>query len=271
MNATPFSTSLVIATYNWPQALELCLLSVLKQKQLPGEIVIADDGSRQDTRALVDQFRPRFSIPVQHIWHPDEGFKLAQIRNKANAAAKGDYLVQVDGDLILHPHFVKDHVDAAKQGHFIGGSRVILSKELSEKNFSEKNIDVTLFQKGVSNHFNGIHSSLFGNILSSLISTQNAFNIRGCNMSYWRKDFLAVNGYNELYNGWGREDTDLVFRFYHSGLKRTYFKLRGVAYHLWHKEADRSGLIQNDTILEQTIQTRATRCELGSDQYVMGR
>jgi len=90
-------------------------------------------------------------------------------------------------------------------------------------------------------------------------------------MSYWKKDFLAVNGYNELYNGWGREDTDLVFRFYHNGLQRTYFKLRGVVYHLWHKEADRSGLTQNDTILEQTIHTHAIRCEVGSDQYVMGR
>ena len=176
----------------------------------------------------------------------------------------------MDGDLILHPHFIKDHIAAAKQGHFIGGSRVILNKELSEKVFREKNIALSLFQKGISNHFNGIHSTLVGGLLSSIISTKNAFNIRGCNMSYWKKDFLAVNGYNELYNGWGREDTDLVFRFYHSGLQRTYFKLRGVVYHLWHKEADRSGLTQNDTILEQTIQTRATRCELGSDQYVVG-
>ena len=147
MNAKLFSTSLVIATYNWPQALELCLLSVLKQKQLPDEIVIADDGSGQDTKDLVDQFRTRFSIPIQHIWHPDEGFKLAQIRNKANAAAKGDYLVQVDGDLILHPRYIKDHIAGAKQGHFIGGSRVILSKELSDKIFREKSIELNLFDK----------------------------------------------------------------------------------------------------------------------------
>lgn len=269
MRADQPSTSLVIATYNWPQALELCLLSVLNQKRMPDEIVIADDGSKPDTRALIDQYRAKFSIPLQHIWHPDEGFKLAQIRNKANVAARGDYLIQVDGDLILHPGFIYDHCDAAKPGHFIGGSRVIMSRELSDKIFREKDVDVALFQKGIRNRFNGIHSSLLGRIASAFISTNNAFNIRGCNMSYWRKDFMAVNGYDEQYSGWGREDTDLVFRMYHSGLKRTFFKLRGVAYHLWHQEADRSGLSINDTTLEQTIQTKATRCVKGVDQYLL--
>ena len=263
------STSLVIATYNWPQALELCLLSVLNQKQLPDEIVIADDGSRSDTRELIDQFRRRFTIPIQHVWHADEGFKLAQIRNKANAAARGNYLVQVDGDLILHPYFIRDHMNAAKPGHFIGGSRVLLSNELSAELFAAKDTDVNLFRNGVQNKFNGIHSSALGEVLSSFIRTKNAFNIRGCNMSYWKEDFITVNGYNEGYKGWGREDTDLVIRFYNSGLNRTYFKLRGVVYHLWHAEADRSSLTQNDTILEHSIQSRATRCENGVNQHLM--
>lgn len=269
MSATLPSTSLVIATYNWPQALELCLLSVLHQTQLPDEIVIADDGSRQETRDLVEGFRSRFNIPIQHIWHPDEGFKLAQIRNKANAAANCDYLIQVDGDLILHPNFVKDHRNAARPSHFIGGSRVIMDKELSARIFKEKKIDINPFQKGTNNRFNGIHSSFFGHIASLFIKTNNAFNIRGCNMSYWKNDFMNVNGYDEQYSGWGREDTDLVFRMYHSGLKRTFFKLRGIAYHLWHKEADRSGLSINDTTLEHTIQTKATRCIKGVDQYLL--
>lgn len=262
-------TSLVIATYNWPQALELCLLSVLGQKKMPDEIVIADDGSGPATKELIERFRPLFQIPLQHIWHADEGFKLAQIRNKANTAAKGDYIIQVDGDLILHPCFVQDHIAAAKAGRFIGGSRVILSKELSEKILQNKNTELSVFSRGIRNRFNGIHASILGSLVSALFTTTNAYNIRGCNMSYWKKDFLSVNGYNEQYTGWGREDTDLVFRFYHKGLHRTFFKLRGIAYHLWHKEANREALIQNDSILEQTIKNKIIRAPTGTDQYIM--
>ncbi len=267
MQQTSPSTSLVIATYNWPEALELCLLSVLEQKKMPDEIVIADDGSTSATKEMIDHFRSRTMVPIQHIWHADEGFKLAQIRNKATVAAKSEYIIQVDGDLILHPSFVNDHINAAKAGHFIGGSRVILDKVLSEKTLLKKNIHLRIFTRGISNSFNGIHSSTLGKLLSFLIKTTNAYNIRGCNISYWKKDFLSVNGYNEEYKGWGREDTDLVFRFYNSGLKRVFFKLRGVAFHLWHKEADRNALSKNDHILQQTIHTKATRTTNGSDRY----
>ena len=261
-------TSLVIATFNWPQALEICLESILRQNKMPDEILIADDGSGKATHELIERFRSRFAVPVHHIWHPDEGFKLAKIRNKANVAARGEYIIQVDGDLILHPCFVKDHMTAAKPGYFIGGSRVIIDQEQSLRILHDKGIELNIFQKGISNRFNGIKVAALGKLASGIVKTTNAYNIRGCNMSYWRKDFLAVNGYNEEYTGWGREDTDLVFRFYHSGLHRRFFKFRGVAYHLWHKEADRSGLTQNDDILTHTIQTKAIRCGIGADQYL---
>ena len=261
-------TSLVIATYNWPHALEICLESVLRQNKMPDEILIADDGSGKSTKELIEHFRSRFAVPVHHIWHPDEGFRLAQIRNKANVAARGEYIIQLDGDLILHPCFVKDHMTAAKPGYFIGGSRVIIDQERSEQILYDKNIELNIFQKGISNRFNGIELAALGKLASTIVKTNSAYNIRGCNMSYWKKDFLAVNGYNEEYIGWGREDTDLVFRFYHSGLQRRFFKFRGVAYHLWHKEADRSRIIQNDDILSHTIQTKAIRCRKGVDHYL---
>src|SRR4051812_45707010 len=104
MNPSP-SASLIIATYNWPQALELCLLSIMNQEVMPKEVVIADDGSKEETRNIVEQFREKLAIPVIHIWQPDKGFQLGKIRNKAMAAASGEYLIQVDGDLILHSAF----------------------------------------------------------------------------------------------------------------------------------------------------------------------
>ena len=117
-----FRTSLIISTYNWPEALQLCLKSVLRQKLMPGEIIIADDGSDARTKSVVDQFKDIAAVPVKHVWHSDEGFRLAAIRNKAIAAANGDYIIQIDGDMILHPYFIKD------QHNF--------SRALSQPNFS---------------------------------------------------------------------------------------------------------------------------------------
>ena len=94
-------TTLLITTYNRPDALELCLMSILRQTHLPDEVLIADDGSTADTKELIDTYRTKFPIPVIHIWHEDKGFRRTVILNRAFLVAKGNYIIQVDGDLIL--------------------------------------------------------------------------------------------------------------------------------------------------------------------------
>src|ERR1700761_2184882 len=126
-------TSLNISTYNWPQALNLCLLSVKAQKVLPDEVIIADDGSTDETKTLIEIFQKDFSVPIKHVWQPDEGFQLAKIRNKGIAASSYEYIIQVDGDLILHPHFIADHIAFSKKNTFVSGSRVLLDKAYSAK------------------------------------------------------------------------------------------------------------------------------------------
>src|ERR1700761_3212742 len=126
-------TSLNISTYNWPRALNLCLLSVKALKVLPDEVVIADDGSTDDTRQLIAEFQKDFPVPLKHVWQPDEGFQLARVRNKGIAASSYEYIIQVDGDLVLHPMFVADHIAFSKKGTFTGGSRVLLNKSYSEE------------------------------------------------------------------------------------------------------------------------------------------
>lgn len=261
-------TSLIIATYNWPQALELCLLSVLQQKVLPAEVVIADDGSKEETRLLVEQFKQRFPIPVVHIWQPDEGFQLGKIRNKAMAATQGDYLIQIDGDLVLHPLFICDHMNAARPGYFIGGSRAMLTEGFSKEVLGDKILRFSFFEKGIYNRFNALHVPGLARFIELFKKEKGLYNLRGCNMSFWKKDLVAVNGYNELISGWGREDTELVIRFYNSGMKRVFFKLQGIVYHLYHKEFDRSRLGQNDEVMEYALQKKLTRCEKGIDQYL---
>ena len=262
------SSSLIIANYNWPQALECCLLSVMKQHQLPSEVIIADDGSGPETKIVIERFRQQFPIPIKHIWHPDEGFRLGMIRNKAMAAASGEYLVQVDSDIILHPFFIYDHLQAARLHHFIGGSRVLLNQALSEKILGAKNTDISIYEKGVKNKLNGLRAPSLARIIEFFKKEKGLYNMRGCNMSFWKKDILAVNGYNENITGWGREDTELAIRFYNKGYKRRYFKLQGIAYHLFHQEADRSGLLLNDEILKSTKANNLTYCENGINKYL---
>src|SRR5215213_415190 len=120
------SCSLVVSTYNRPDALELCLESILRQTKLPHEIVVADDGSGESTRQLVQSMQSRSSVPIVHIWQPDDGYQLARIRNRAFAAATGEYLLQVDGDLVLEKHFVQDHLTMSRPGAFVSGSRTMM-------------------------------------------------------------------------------------------------------------------------------------------------
>ncbi|MBO9199936.1 MULTISPECIES: glycosyltransferase family 2 protein [Niastella] len=267
MSKKPTST-LLIATYNWPQALEQTLLSVKRQEVLPNEVIIADDGSKEETGKLIADFQASFPVPLRHIWQRDEGFKLGQIRNKAIAAATSDYIIQIDGDLILHPAFIKDHVQAARPGHFIGGSRVLLSEELSKQVFQHKPQHISLFEKGVRNKFNALHAPALARFIELFKKEKGLYNLRGCNMSFWRSDLLAVNGYNEQITGWGREDTELVIRLYNKGIQRVYFKLQGIVYHLYHKEYDRTSVLKNDEVVQQAIENKSTWCEKGVAQYL---
>src|SRR5690554_6518284 len=108
--------SLLISTYNWPEALELVLMSAKRQSVRPDEILIADDGSSEKTKQLILEFQNKSVIPIHHFWHEDKGFRKSIILNKAIAGATGEYIIQVDGDCILHKDFVRDHKALAQAG-----------------------------------------------------------------------------------------------------------------------------------------------------------
>src|SRR5579871_5870564 len=99
------SNSLIIATYNWKEALALVLATVRAQSVLPGEVLVADDGSRDDTRALVEREAATFPVPLRHCWQEDSGFRKSRILNEAFARAAGEYLIEIDGDMLVHPEF----------------------------------------------------------------------------------------------------------------------------------------------------------------------
>jgi glycosyltransferase involved in cell wall biosynthesis len=262
--------SLLIATYNWPEALELCLKSVLHQRVLPGEVIIADDGSRDETRNLIESFQKKFPIPLSHIWQPDEGFQLARIRNKGIAEANFPYIIQIDGDLILHPFFIKDHLQLKKKDWFTTGSRVLLSPETSQRLLENHSIELTKYSFGNRNFFNGLRSYWLRHMMANKYKTKgkNMFYVKGCNMAFWKEDLLKVNGYNESFYGWGREDSELAIRLMNAGVKKQFIKMGGICYHLYHREASREMEEKNTQMMEDAIHHKTIWAEKGISQYL---
>ena len=246
--------SLIISTYNWPAALNICLQSILIQNRLPDEVIIADDGSRSETADLVSSFQTSFPVPLVHVWHPDEGFQLAAIRNKAILAAKHQYIIQIDGDLILHPQFINDHLKLAQRGSFISGSRVLLASDFSQKILRSGKIPALseLLWKG-QNRFNALHVPSLMRLFAPVYKRNQPYYVKGCNMSFWRDDLVTINGYNEAITGWGREDNELAVRLINSGKSRLFIKFGAICFHLFHPVVSREMEELNDQILSETI------------------
>lgn len=262
--------SLIIATYNWPEALQLTLRSVQNQSCLPTEVLIADDGSKEETKKLIEEIKKDFPVPIIHVWHPDEGFQLAKIRNRAIAASNGNYIIQTDGDIILHRHFIKDHLATAKENYFITGSRVLL-KENSSENILKSN---QLFSGkkiiGSKNLLNTIRINFIRSLFAGRYKQKGKYMyyVKGCNMSFWKKDLIKVNGYNEAMTGWGCEDRELAARLIKAGVRKRSLKFGGIAFHLHHQLASKNKEKEQEKILLATVQSNSYRSPLGLDQYL---
>jgi glycosyltransferase involved in cell wall biosynthesis len=261
-------TALVITTYNWPVALDRVLASTLRQRQLPNEVIVADDGSGQETRKLVDGYKKVFPIPLHHSWQEDRGFRVAMSRNKAIAKSSSDYVILADGDMILHPDFVGDHVQYAERGTFVQGSRAKLSERGTSETIASGNILFTPLTRGLKSRRYAIKSRILQCLFSGRPLGSQITMIQTCNMAFFRDDCLAVNGFNEDFEGWGREDTEFGVRLINSGVTRRNLKFSGIAYHLHHEGESRASLPKNDEILARTIFSRAVRCENGIDKYL---
>lgn len=260
--------SLIITTYNWQEALELCLLSAFKQSQLPSEIIIADDGSDNATRETVNRLAKDSPVPLIHSWQQDRGFRAARSRNKAIAKSAGDYLILIDGDIIMEQHFISDHILAAKAGFFVQGTRVILNKKTTQRALRQKEIKFCVCAPGIENRKNCLRSNLLSRIFS--FSSKSLTGIKTCNFAFWKKDALAVNGFNEEFQGWGREDSEFTARLLNNGIRRQNLRFKALAYHLYHQINSRQSLATNDSILANTCDQHLTWCDKGLHQYRQG-
>jgi glycosyltransferase involved in cell wall biosynthesis len=258
-------TTLIITTYNWKEALKAVLESVKRQTQLPNEVIVADDGSKKDTKELIEAFQTDFPVPLIHSWHEDNGFQLSMSRNRAIAKASGDYLIMVDGDMVLSETFIESHNRVAKPNWFVQGGRVLTDENCSHEIMNNGMIPSVL-SKGIRNRKNCITNALLSKLFSYERNNDKA--TRGCNMAFWKQDAVTVNGFNQDFVGWGREDSEFVHRMLNAGHSRLYLKFSGVGYHLYHVENSRGSLPENDAILDNTIERKLTRCSNGIDQFM---
>lgn len=258
--------SLIISTYNWPQALAKSLESIKRQWLLPNEVIIADDGSGEETRNLIEKFQRDFPVPLYHCWIEDKGFRLSKARNEALKMANFEYILQIDGDIILNKYFVFDHVRFATRGSFVRGSRVLMNPEATQRLFEGRIKVPNVFMKGVINFFNGLRIPALQKLIS--FKRHSIIGIRGCNMGYWKEDAYLVNGYNEDIEGWGREDSEFVARLVNNGLYKRNLRFGGIQFHIYHKEYDRELLHQNDNILDNTLSHHALYCSNGIKKSV---
>lgn len=260
----PHSISLIITTYNRPDALKAVLESVLQQTRLPEEVIIADDGSGAETFALIAEYQPRLNLI--HAWQEDKGFRAARSRNNAIIRASSDYLIAIDGDCVLHPHFIADHIQLSEANVFTVGSRLLLNEAQTQTALVQNPFSADFYHQCVRQQFKSHHLPFLSNILFKKKNKpieKLIFKIRSCNMAFWRADAEAVNGFNQDFEGWGREDSEFALRLFKKGLSLKHLKFAAIQYHLYHHEQDRAALGFNDTILNASLQRADFRCPNG--------
>jgi glycosyltransferase involved in cell wall biosynthesis len=267
--------SVIVTTYNWTEALRLCLLSLYAQTDKNFEIIVADDGSRAENVQLAKSYLVNSPVPIHYVYHEDQGFRAGTIRNKAVVQSEGSYLIFIDGDCIAPTDLIKTHRHLAETGYFVPSNRVLLSKSYTAVVLTHS---ILLHEKPVS-HF--LKLRLRGKINRLLpllklplgvlrkLQPRKWQKAMTCNLAVWREDFIRVNGFDELFEGWGYEDSDLVIRLIHAGVKRKEGRFAAPVLHCWHSYHDRSQHDNNySRLMERLADKNCKFAKKGMCQYL---
>lgn len=275
LNST--SIGVIISTYNNPAWLQKVLWGYTYQSVMPDEIVIADDGSRDETRLLIDSFRDR--LPIKHVWHPDNGFQKCRILNMAILETTSDYLIFTDQDCIPRYDFVETHLKKAGKGYLLSGGYVRLPMGLS-KNITEEDIKSRrvfslkwIIREGLPLNFKCtklIKSKSFTKFMNFITPTRATWN--GCNSSGWKADMLTINGFNEEMQ-YGGQDREFGERLVNLGLKSKQIRYSAILLHLDHSRPYKTpeSIAKNISIRRDTRRRKIIETPLGIKQYLAGR
>ena len=264
--------SVITTTFNREDALDAVLRGLSRQSDRNFEVVIADDGSESSTATLIEQWAARLGVPLKHVWQEHRGFRAAEVRNRAIRASGGEYCVFLDGDCIPRAEFIAAHRSLAEPGWFVAGNRILLSRALTERVLRERlEPETWSFAAFVRHRLQGEVNRLMPLVHLPLGALRKAgarrwIGCRSCNLAVWRSDLDRVDGFDGTYAGWGKEDSDLVVRLLHAGVARKDGRFATGVLHLWHAEADRSALAQNEQRLGEILGGDQTRARSGLSQ-----
>ncbi len=260
----PALISVIVSTYNRSDALCAVLDGLARQRDRGFEVIVADDGSRDEHVAALRARVTDWNFTLRHAWHPDVGFTLSAVRNLGVLQARGDYLVFLDGDCIPQADFIARHRALARRGGFVIGSRILLGPALSEAIVERRGAVPRCGFKALRERLRGGINKLAPLCLrwpARWRRTRATFRwrgIRGCNLALWRDDYTRIDGFDETFDGWGHEDADFVARLHATGLVRVDGYWATEVLHLWHREAKRDTESKNrQRVVERLRRGRA--------------
>lgn len=263
--------SIVIPTYNQPEMLTQTLLSLNRQTDKHFEVIVSDDGSCEESRNAIQILDQQLTFTFTYLWQEDKGFRAAKARNQGIKKAKGEYIVFTDGDCILPPSFVKQHRKLARHHYFVDGYRILLSQPFTTDihngraslhiNFMSLLADCLM---GKINKLSSYFTLPLGPL--RLLQPTRWKGVKTANLAAWKQDLMAINGFNEAFEGWGHEDADLVIRLIRHGIKRKSGKYASVVFHQWHPTNDRSHEKMNKAALSHSLNAAPIRTHDGLEK-----
>lgn len=242
--------SLVITTFNWPSALKLVLQSVSEQNLMPAQVIVVDDGSSADNRSVIASFDKSLSIEI--VWQDNRDFRAARARNLGLSRVKHEYVIFVDGDCLMPPNFIQEHLKLAQRRKIIAGSRLLINEKETRRLIQEAKFKVNLPR---FTHYKFKQLAL-GTLRD--LNQKSWGTVRSCNFSMHKDDILEIGGFDESYIGWGREDSDLVVRMLKNGATVRSGRFAACVAHLYHEELSRDQLSVNDTKFKHRLQSVET-------------
>ncbi|HXY53795.1 MAG TPA: glycosyltransferase family 2 protein [Nitrospirota bacterium] len=268
--------SVIVPTYNRPQALKLCLLSLASQSIMPYEVLIADDGSTTETRETVIDMRQKLkhAFPINHVWHEDIGFRKPKILNEAVRQSTGDYLVFIDGDCMAHRHFIRSHVEKSSPDAILSGKRVEIGRELTEQLLANgtvlNSLNIRLLWDAFMKRSRKVDEAImFKNQYLRRLTHRDRIaddGVWGCNFSLYKDLFIAVNGCDEDFLDGSIEDNDLGIRVLNQGKQIRSVRALAIIFHLWHKSSwsfENEKYKHNLAILKRRIENKEPICKNG--------
>lgn len=263
--------TVIFSTYNSEEWLEKVLVGFHYQTCTDFEIVIADDGSSDKTKHLIDRLRNEIQIPIKHVWQEDDGFQKTKILNKAILAAETDYLIFTDGDCIPRNDFVSVHLNYRQKGYFLSGGYFKLpmniSKMISRDDIANQNcFDIKwLKSRGLSKsikNYKLIANGFWSTLLDKITPTNPSWN--GHNASGWKSDILEINGFNEEMQ-YGGEDRELGERLFNFGIKSKQIRYSAICVHLDHERGyvNEAAWKKNQAIRDYTIKNKVIKTTRG--------